>query len=135
MSDRRPMTVMEYEWKRCRPWIEAAMEYSLGSYTIDDVWAEIQAGSWIFWPGENCAMVFQFQTFPRKKWFHGVFCGGDLEEIKAMQPRLLSFAKHCGCDGITIAGRQGWGRALRDLGWQTASHGFVRLVEDDREGG
>jgi hypothetical protein len=119
------MNIMEYEWKRSKPWIEAALEYSLGSFTIEDIEERIAKGHMQFWPGERCALVSEFHIFPRKKWLHVPFIGGDLEEVKAMQPALWSFAKFHGCDGLTGGGRPGWERALRDLGWRRS---FVGLV-------
>ena len=43
--------------------------------------------------------------------------GGDLDEIKAMNPDLEDFAKKCGCAGISLNGRPGWVKALTDLGY------------------
>jgi hypothetical protein len=120
------MNIMEYEWKRCTPWIEEALEYSLGSFTIDDIKERVWDGRMQFWPGKKCALVSEIHQFPRKKWLHVPFIGGeDLSEVKAMQPTLWSFAKFCGCDGLTGGGRPGWVRALRDLGWRQSCIGVV----------
>lgn len=112
------MNIMQYEWQRCKHWIEAALEYSQGSFLIEDIEERVFDGRMQFWPGHNCAMVSEIQEYPRKKWLHIPFIGGNLEEVKSMQPHLWSFAKFMGCDGMTGGGRPGWARALRDLGWR-----------------
>lgn len=67
--------------------------------------------------GKDCAMVFEVISYPRLKILHGFLCGGDLEELKASDPYLQEMAKGLGCSRVTIAGRQGWARALKSLGY------------------
>lgn len=118
------MTDFASEWERCSPWIEAALERGLGSFGIDDLRDAVETGAMQFWPGKKCALISQVQEYPRKKWLHVPFIGGDLEEVKAMEASLASFAKFIGCDGLTGAGRPGWGRAMGG-NWRECSRSFV----------
>ena len=105
-------------WERCKPWLEAALEYGMGVMTIDDVQAAIEAGKMQLWPGEKCAAVTEVQEFPRAKFFNVFLAGGDLEEIKAMVPSFQSFGRYLGCTKVTATGREGWARALKSQGWE-----------------
>ena len=40
-------------------------------------------------------MITEFHDFPNKRYLHVFLAGGDLDEIKAMNPDLEDFAKKC----------------------------------------
>ena len=65
------------EWARCRPWIEAAVEYCGGTHTIEDVEADIAAGDAQFWPGKKAAVVTQVTDFPRFRGRPAGLAAGD----------------------------------------------------------
>lgn len=106
------------DWERCRGYIEAALEYTGGTHTIEDVEEGIARGELHFWPGKRCAVVTEVVDYPRMRVLNLFLCGGDLDELKAMQPCFLSFAEFLGCRKLTLGGRLGWERALKSLGWQ-----------------
>ena len=108
---------MNDQWAFARPYLEAALEYSGGTHTIDDVRAAIDRRDMLLITGRNCAMVYEVLSYPQMKILHGFLCGGDLEELKSFDPYLQEMAKTLGCAKVTIAGRQGWVRALRGLGY------------------
>lgn len=106
------------EWTRCRPWIEAALEYDGGLHEIGDIEAAITAGEAQFWPGENSAVVTQFWEFPRAKALNFWLAGGDLDElVRDMRTQIEPWARAHGCTRTVIAGRPGWSRALRACGY------------------
>ena len=41
-----------------------------------------------------------------------------MDEIKQMEPSLRTFANGVKCDAISLTGRRGWVRALKDLGFE-----------------
>ena len=105
------------EWARCKPWIEAALEYAFG-YTIDDVWQAVEDGEAIFWPGRASAVITQVWIFPQAKALNYWLAGGDLDElVNEMRPLIEERAKAAGLTHIIIAGRGGWTRALRATGY------------------
>lgn len=115
----RPATVRD-EWERCKPWLEAALEFDGGHYGIDDVLLEVAQGTAQFWPGRNCAGVTQFWTFPRAKALNYWLAGGDMRElVDDMLPCVEAWALDQGCDKIIISGRTGWARVLKPLGYST----------------
>lgn len=117
------MTDLAAEWARCKPWIEPALEYGSFGYEIDDVWNELNDPSTLtqLWPGHQAAIVTQIWVFPRARAVNFWLAGGDLTELTtAMRPCIETWAKGLGCTHSIIAGRPGWGRALRDEGYEPA---------------
>lgn len=104
-------------WERCKPWLEAALEYGMGCMAIADVQERVNDGRMQFWPGANAAAVTEVQEFPRVKFLNVFLAGGDLEEIKAMVPSFQSWGRYMGCTKLTATGREGWARALKSQGW------------------
>ena len=107
------------ELERCRGWIESALEYGGGTHTFEDVKCGIIAGKSQLWPAANSCLVTEITKHPQKKVLHIFFGGGDLEEIKSMQPDVIAWAKSQDCESLTMTGRKGWSKALADIGWKS----------------
>lgn len=103
----------EEEWRRCGPWLAAALEHARGSHTLDDVRAMVETGQARFWAGGRAAMVTEIHDYPRLRALHFWLAGGDLAELRdVLRPMAENWAKARGCTRATIAGRRGWARAL-----------------------
>jgi hypothetical protein len=111
------MTVVAQEWKRCRHWIEAALERA-PTHTIEDIEIGLVRGIYVFWPASRSAAITEIHIYPRAKHMHLFLAGGDLDELKSMVPMWRSWARFNGCSKLTLAGRRGWERALKDQGWK-----------------
>jgi hypothetical protein len=107
------------EWERCRPWIEAALIHADGTHSIDDIAAGIASGRFQFWPGKNCAAVTEIIVFPRLTALNFFLLGGDLDELlQEMEPAICRWAAAMGCSRVIGAGRKGFEKVLRPLGYQ-----------------
>lgn len=115
------------DWERCRPWIEAALSYSHGTHTIEDVEAAIASGEAVFWPAPKAAMVTEVLELPRAKVMHFWLCGGDLDELQKMRAYIEGVAISQGCTKASTAGRPGWQRVLRNDGY---NFGWSVTVKD-----
>jgi len=102
---------------RCKPWLEAALELSGGTHTLDDVVQAIIKGEMQFWPAPKGCAVTEIVNYPRKKVLHIFLAGGEMEQIIDMDDSAVEFAKMNGCTGMSIAGRRGWKRVLKDKGY------------------
>lgn len=105
------MSDLSAEWRRCARWLEPALD---GSHSLEDVWTGVAAGEHHFWPGRRSAAVGELVQHPRRRDYHVWLAGGDLRELIEMERSACAFARELGCDRITLHGRKGWARALKD---------------------
>jgi hypothetical protein len=105
-------------WQRCKPWIEAALPHTGGTHTIEDVERDIMSGRMALIPRERSAFVVELIAYPRLRALHIFLAGGDLSELKSFDPHMDRIARSLGCSRVTIAGRKGFARALKDLGFR-----------------
>ncbi len=106
------------EWDRCKHWIEAALQYADGTHTLEDIRQGIAEDRFQLWTGEKSAIVTEILTYPRKKAVNFFLIGGDLDELKLMEPVICEWAKHKGCDRSIGIGRKGLMRVFADAGYQ-----------------
>jgi len=107
------------ELERCKGWIESALEYGGGTHHYEDIVEAIVAGTMQLWPAKDSCLVTEITVFPRKKVLHVFLGGGDLDEIIDMHSSVVQWAKDQGCESLTMTGRKGWLRALKDNGWKS----------------
>lgn len=96
----------------CRPWIEAALAYSGGTHTFDDIAAGVLSGRFRLWVRPNGCAVTEFVNFPRKRVLNVFLAGGEMQAIKDLEQPAAEYARANGCQSMTISGRVGWQRAL-----------------------
>ena len=106
------------EIKDREQYIRDALEYSGGTHTFDDIVGMIAQGRVRWWPLPNSFLVTEVLEYPQAKHYHVFLAGGDLEEIKSTQKALEAAAEQCGCCKLTLSGRRGWIKALKDLNWK-----------------
>ena len=111
------MTAAFTEWQRCKHWIADALA-RIDTHTLVDVELGMATGIYVFWPATRSAAITEVHIFPRAKHMHLFLAGGDLDELKGMVPMWQSWARFNGCSKLTLAGRRGWERALKDQGWK-----------------
>lgn len=100
------------EFERCRPYLEAALEYNRGTQTIEDVKAGIESGQFQLIAGRNSAALTEIAKLPQKTYINVILGGGDLEELKDIAKRIEDASRAAGADGVMIIGRRGWGKVL-----------------------
>jgi hypothetical protein len=109
------------ELERCRPWIEAALEYSGGTHTFDDVVDGITSGRMQLWPAPRGCATTEIVLYPRKKVLHVFLAGGDMDQILDMIDSAAAWGRTQDCTALTLAGRLGWQRVL-------SKHGFTPVL-------
>lgn len=110
---------LRFEFERCRPWIEAALKYSGGTHTTDDVLERILRRELQLWTEPSACAVTEIEFYPRRKICHIFLAGGNLESLKVIEERITVFARKAGCSAVTVTGRKGWARTfLKDRGYE-----------------
>lgn len=92
-------------------WIKSALEYAEGTHNIDDVFVSLLDGERHLWMGENCFIITEFATYPRKRIMNYFLAGGERGSLTSFSKMLEStekFARANGCDAVTLTGRPGW---------------------------
>jgi hypothetical protein len=109
----------EEDLERLRHHVEAALEYSGGTHGIEDIAEGIKTGRFQLWPADNSVIVTEIIVYPRLKNLHFFLAGGDLDELRLMQPLVESWGKSMGCTRVSLAGRKGWEKTfLKDRGYK-----------------
>lgn len=122
------MTPAQYEWARCRPHIEAALERSPGLETIEDVERRIADGRYMFWPGRKSAAITEIVEYDRKRAMVMIHGGGDMGEmLDEMEPVICAMARLMGCSMIMGTGRKGWEKPGLKRGYK---FGWITMYKD-----
>ena len=101
-------------WYQMRHHIAEALPYTGGGATLDDVEDRLDRGHAQLFCGPNCALVAEIYEHPSGARAHIWLAGGDLDELLEVEQYVAEWAKSLGCQSMTISGRKGWERVLRD---------------------
>ena len=116
------------ELARCRPWIEAALEYSGGTHNFDDVVSGLAEGKMQLWPAPKGCIVTEIVVYPRKKVLNVFLGGGELDQLMDMHKDVIAWSKAQGCVAVTITGRHGWKKPLTKHGWKPLHASYVKEI-------
>lgn len=108
---------VQSELDRCKPWIEAALEYSGGTHIFEDIAQGVTEGRLQLWPAPDGCLVTEIITYPRRRVLNVFLGGGDLERLIDMHDTVAAWGKSQGCATATISGRPGWQRVYKSRGW------------------
>lgn len=106
------------EFERCKPWIEAALEHGGGTHTYQDVLDGITSGRMQLWPAPRGCAVTEIVVYPRTQTLHVFLAGGEMDQLFDMIEDAAAWGRKQGCVKMTLSGRIGWQRAMKDLGWK-----------------
>lgn len=97
--------------------IDAALQYTDGTHTHDQLVAMVVSGRVSFWDLGDSFMMTEIIPYPSATHFHIFLAGGKLGTLVNMHPDVVKLAQALQCDKITLAGRPGWEKALKGHGW------------------
>jgi len=123
-----PKDTQVNELERCRPWIEAALEYSGGTHDFDDVVKGIIDGTMQLWPSPRGCIVTEIVVYPKKKVLNVFLGGGELDQLLDMHNDVTDWAKSYNCEALTITGRFGWKKPLKAHGWEPLHASFQKEI-------
>lgn len=111
-----------------RELLEMALARAGGTHTYEDVLQLIRVGDMFFWPASKSCLVTEIVQYPRLRALHVFLAAGDLAEIKEMETSLISFAKSLKCSALSMSGRKGWTKALKELDWEESHITLVKKL-------
>ena len=116
--------------QRCKPWIEAALEYCNGTHEWEDIVRGIAKGTMQLWAAPRGCIVTEIVIYPRKKVINIFLAGGELDQIMDMDHDIGVWAKSHGCTGGIMTGRLGWKKPLTENGWTLQHVHFHKDIKD-----
>tara|TARA_B100000902_G_C27239277_1_gene879123 strand:- start:596 stop:985 length:390 start_codon:yes stop_codon:yes gene_type:complete len=116
------------EFERCKPYIEAALEYTGGTHDIIDIYEGLYKGTMQLWPAEKSCLVTEIINYPKKKVLNIFLGGGDLTEILSMHEDVIRWAKDQKCTALNMTGRFGWKKPLAKHGWKPMHSSYVKEI-------
>lgn len=121
-------------WNMISPVLDRACEYSL--YTIDHIYQELMEGNMSCWTvveeDEDILgyIVTAVWEWPKGRMMHIMLLAGErVEDWFPLWPAFEAYARVYGCNGMTLTGRMGWLRKLRDENFTATQVTMVRPVE------
>lgn len=121
--------VLSDDLARCRPYIEAALEYCGGTHEFEDIVKSIAESKMQFWPAPKGCMITEIVVYPRKKVLHIFLAAGELDQLKDMNDDMTAWALEQGCTGGSLSGRVGWKKILEPMGWKLTHSHFVKETD------
>tara|TARA_B100000530_G_scaffold74802_1_gene44353 strand:- start:507 stop:896 length:390 start_codon:yes stop_codon:yes gene_type:complete len=116
------------EFERCKPYIEAALEYTGGTHDIIDIYEGLYKGTMQLWPAEKSCLVTEIINYPKMKVLNIFLGGGDLTEILSMHEDVVRWAKDQNCTALNMTGRFGWKKPLARHGWKPMHSSYVKEI-------
>lgn len=109
-----------------REQIEEAMQRGLVTHSFDDVCDMVlkQNLNARFYR-QNSFVLTSVHEYPLAKHYHIFLGGGNLEVLLGAIPGLIEEAKALECTRMTVNGRPGWAKALKETG---AKHAYTMLA-------
>lgn len=99
-------------WPEARKHLLPAIEATLGTHDVNDVYQGIFEGRYQLWVGDRSAGVTQVVVYPAVKAIQVFLAGGDLDEIRHAATVLEDGARQLGFDRVEFGGRRGFVKSL-----------------------
>lgn len=95
--------------------VRRVLEPALDGDTWSGVLDVLRANRAQLWIEGHSAMITELWAKDGEMdCLHVWLAGGRLRELLALKPKVEHQAREWGCKRVTIAGRMGWGRVLKD---------------------
>jgi hypothetical protein len=108
--------------------LHEALERMGNTHSLQDILAEINAGTMqSFVEGETWAVTRVIQ-FPQRKVLEIIWVIGDMPDAVKLHDVVMAYAAEQGCDLIRTFARDGWQQWAKKRGWQNGMRVYVREV-------
>ena len=109
---------IQEELVRCKDWIQSALDEGGNTHDFSDIVDGVISGHMQLWPAPKGCAVTEIVIYPRKKVLHIFLAAGELKQILQMEKDAIKWGKSQGCEAVSLSGRFGWKKVLKDYGWQ-----------------
>ena len=125
---------VEAWWPLVEEYLNTALEYSLGEYSITDIKNACISKNMQLWVkiGKQAkgAFVTKIAKYPQKNLLIVILLGGDeFQEWRDEADALLNaFGKQNNCEYVELFGRKGWGKMLKDIDYKEVTRLFAKEI-------
>ena len=126
---------VEVWWPLVEEYLNTALEYSLGEYSITDIKNACISKNMQLWVklGKETkgAFVTKIAKYPQKNLLIVILLGGDeFQEWRDEADALLNaFGKQNNCEYVELFGRKGWGKMLKDIDYKEVTRLFAKEIK------
>jgi len=126
---------VETWWSLVEEYLNTALKYSLGEYSIDDIknlCISKDMQLWVKFDKEvQGAFVTKINKYPQKNLLLVILLGGDkFQEWRDEADALLNaFGKQHNCEYVELFGRKGWGKILKDINYKEVTRLFAKEIK------
>jgi len=110
-------------WDFSEKYFQMALDRADPETPIDVIRRDVESGAARIVPGQKSACLVYLVY---SKMLHVRLAGGEMDDLRAIEPTVELMARREGCSAVTALGRSGWGRALRDIGWTSMAYKELR---------
>ena len=125
---------VEVWWPLVEEYLNTALEYSLGEYSITDIKNACISKNMQLWVklGKETkgAFVTKIAKYPQKNLLIVILLGGvEFQEWRDEADALLNaFGKENNCEYVELFGRKGWGKMLKDIDYKEVTRLFAKEI-------
>jgi hypothetical protein len=96
-----------------------------GLYSVADILDMIASGKMQSFVEGNSWAITQIVVFPRAKVLEIFAVVGDIDDLRILHDRLITYAFEIGANIITAYGRKGWLADAKRRDWRVKARSFV----------
>ena len=125
---------VEVWWPLVEEYLNTALEYSLGEYSITDIKNACISKDMQLWVklGKETkgAFVTKIARYPQKNLLVVILLGGNefVEWRDEADALLNAFGKQNNCEYVELFGRKGWGKMLKDIDYKEVTRLFAKEI-------
>ena len=125
---------VEAWWPLVEEYLNTALEYSLGEYSITDIKNACISKDMQLWVklGKETkgAFVTKIARYPQKNLLVVILLGGNefVEWRDEADALLNAFGKQHNCEYVELFGRKGWGKMLKDIDYKEVTRLFAKEI-------
>ena len=125
---------VEAWWSLVEEYLNTALKYSLGEYSISDIKSACISKNmqlWVKFDTEvHGAFITKIAKYPQKNLLIVILLGGDrFPEWRDEADALLNaFGKENNCEYVELFGRKGWGKILKDIDYKEVTRLFAKEI-------
>ena len=126
---------VEVWWPLVEEYLNTALEYSLGEYSITDIKNACISKDMQLWVklGKETkgAFVTKIARYPQKNLLVVILLGGNefVEWRDEADALLNAFGKQHNCEYVELFGRKGWGKMLKDIDYKEVTRLFAKEIK------